>query len=151
MKNLTTIVCMVLLTLFAITTKAQNKPITKPSQFAGLPSNIHCTKAQLGNLFAAAKGQNINVRLTDNFTLTGPVTGKITPYHNLQTIIIEMPSFNNSLLSLSKQIDENNNTSYVGRIINPLFSDGFELKQTTTGDYEFIKIDIATILERCDQ
>jgi len=134
-----------------MTVSAQKTPAEKPLLFAGLPSNIQCTAAQLSNLFAVSKGQNINVTLADNFNIAGPVKGKLSTYHNLQTVIIQLPAFNNTLFSLSRQTDENNQISYVGRIINPSYADGFELKQMGNGNYEFIKINLANILETCHQ
>lgn len=151
MKHLTITMCMVLLTLFAVTSYSQNKQATKPSLFANFPTTIICTGAQLSSLFTAAKGKNISVSLANNFTLSGPVTSNLVKYSNLQTIVMKLPAFNNSLFSLSKQTDEAYNITYAGRILNPLYADGFELKRNTDGNYQFIKIDLEKIVVNCNQ
>ena len=151
MKHLTTTMCSVLLALLAITGYSQNKQTGKPSQFAALPSSFQLTESQLGSFFAASKGQNISVGLTSNFTLAGPVTSNVSKYKNLRTIVVQLPAFNNSLFSLSKQTDEHNNTIYVGRILNPLYADAYELKRNPDGNYQLIKFDLDRILVTCNQ
>lgn len=151
MKRLTTTMCMVLLTLFAVTSYSQNKRAGKPFLFANFPTTINCTEAQLSSLFTVAKGQNISVSLDNDFTLSGPVTSNLVKYSNLQTIIIKLPAFKNTLFSLSKQTDQANNNTYAGRILNPLYADGFELKRNAEGNYQLIKIDLEKILVNCNQ
>lgn len=151
MKHLLTTLCLVLLTLFAATSYSQNRQAGKPLLFADFPTTIHCTEAQLSSFFTASKGQKINVSLANNFSLSGPVTSNLVKYSNLQTIIIKLSDFKNSLFSLSKQTDQANQINYVGRIINPLYADGFELKRTPDGNYQLIKIDVEKILVNCNQ
>ncbi len=149
MKYLLTTLSLVRLTLFAVSGYSQNRQAGKPFLFANFPTTIHCTEAQLSSLFTASKGQNISLSLAKNFSLSGPVTSNQVKYNNLQTIIIRLPEFKNSLFSLSKQTDQANHTIYVGRIINPLYGDGFELKKLADGNYQLIKIDLEKILVNC--
>lgn len=151
MKNLTTTLCMVLLTLFAVTISAQIKQPTKASLFATLPNIISVNEGKLNMFFATAKGENIKIALADNLTLSGAVTSNLAKFSNLQTVVVKLDAFKNSLLSLSKQTDEANNITYVGRIINPLYADGYELKRNTEGQYELIKIDLTKIYVTCNQ
>ncbi len=151
MKHLTTTLCIVLLSLSAVTGYSQNKKPGKPTLFINYPASLHCTETQLESFFTAAKGQNINVVLANDFMLSGLVTSKEAKYGNLQTIVIQLPAFNNTLFSLSKQTDQNNNAIYVGRIINPSYSDGYELKRDATGIYQLVKIDLEKILVNCNQ
>lgn len=151
MKNLTTTVCMVLLTLFAVTISAQIKQPAKASLFATLPNIISVNEGKLNMFFATAKGENIKIALADNLTLSGAVTSNLAKFSNLQTVVVKLDAFKNSLLSLSKQTDEANNITYVGRIINPLYADGYELKRNTEGQYELIKIDLTKIFVTCNQ
>lgn len=150
MKILYTTICLVMLTLFAITGNAQDKKVGRPFLFANFPATIHCTATQLSSLFAASKGENIQVTLAGNFSIAGPVTSNLEKYSNLHTIVIQLPAFKNSLLSLSKQTDSADNITYVGRILNPLYADGFELRQHADGNYEFIKTDLAKIVVNCN-
>ena len=142
---------MVLLTLFAVTVSAQIKQPAKASLFATLPNIITVNEGKLNRFFTAAKGENITVALAENLILSGAVTCNLAKYSNLQTVVMKLDAFNNSLLSLSKQTDEANNITYVGRIINPLYADGYELKRNTEGEYELIKIDLTKIYVTCNQ
>ncbi|MEO7531816.1 MAG: hypothetical protein ABIS69_10405 [Sediminibacterium sp.] len=151
MKHLTTTMCMVLLTLFAATSYSQKRSANKPFLFTNFPTSISCSEAQLNSLFMASKGQSVNVTLANNFALSGPVTNNQVKYSNLQTIIIKLPAFNNTLFSLSKQTDQNNNKTFVGRILNPLYADGFELQRNPDGNYSLIKIDLEKIVVTCNQ
>lgn len=141
---------MVLLTLFAVTGYTQNKQAPKPALFADFPTTIHCTQAQLSSFFTAAKGENISISFAGNFTLSGPVTSNLEKYSNLHTIVIQLPAFKNTLFSLSKQTDEAGKIMYVGRILNPLYADGFELKNNADGDYELVKTDLEKIVVSCN-
>ena len=151
MKNLTITIVTALILVCAATTYAQSGNGVKPILFANLPSTATCPAATLRNMFRSASGDNINLSLENNFSLSGSIISNTVKYSNLQTMIIKLPAFNNSLFSLSKQTDINNNITYVGRIINPLYGDGFQLISTNDGNYQFIKIDLEKILVRCDQ
>lgn len=151
MKNLTTTVCMVLLTLFAVTSYAQqNRLAVKPSLFADLPQVIHFTAPQLNALFEKAEGQNIDLPL-GSLIVSGLVTSNLVKYQNLQTIVIKLPGLKNTLLSLSKQKGVDKKITYVGRIINPLYNDGFELKPATAGNYKLVKISTDKLLVDCNR
>jgi hypothetical protein len=147
MKHLIT----VLLTLVVITGYSQKRQAARATLFDGFPTTINCTGAELSSLFTAAKGESINLSLASNFTLSGSVISNLVKYSNLQTIIIKLPAFKNTLFSLSKQTDQNNKNTYAGRILNPLYADGFELKRNADGNYQLIKIDVEKILVNCNQ
>lgn len=150
MKRLRTTTCLVLLTLFAVTAQSQIKKAGKPFLFTNFPAIINCSESQLNSLFEVSKGQDISITLAGNFTLSGPVTSNLVKYSNLQTVVIKLAAFNNSLFSLSKQTDPSNNITYAGRILNPLYADGFELKQDAAGDYQLVKIDLGKIVVICN-
>lgn len=151
MKHLTTTMCMVLLILTAVTGYAQNQRSGKPVLFANFPSTINCTEAQLSSMFAASKGTGVNLTLAKNITLSGTVTSSQFKYSNLQTIVIKLPAFKDAVFSLSKQIGKDNKITYVGKILNPLYADGFELKRGADGNYQLSKIDLEKILVNCSQ
>lgn len=150
MKHPSTFMCMVLLTLFAATAYTQNRLSTKPLLFAGFPATVNCSEAQLNSLFAMTKGETASLSLANNLSLTGPVTINQIIYSNLQTIIIQLPAFKNTLFSISKQTDIVNKPVYVGRILNPSYADGFELKRTADGNYQLIKTDTEKIFVHCN-
>ncbi len=142
---------MVLLTLYAATSYSQTKRSSKTPLFENFPKTIKCTEPQLRSMFAAAKGQSVNLSLDENLSFSGPVVSNQVKYSNLQTIVIKLPAFKDALFSLSKQTDAQLNVNYVGRIMNPLYTDGFELTRNTDGSYQLIKIDLEKIFVECNQ
>lgn len=148
MKTFTTTLCLVLLTLFAVTSNAQSKRSGKPQLFASLPTTIELSETQLHDLFVLAQGQNAELAVTASAKLSGIVTSNLVKYDNLQTLVIKLPAFNNTLFSVSRQA-ENHSIKFVGRIFNPLFDDGFELRKTENGLYQLVKIGTANTLTDC--
>lgn len=150
-NNLTKTLCLVLLTLSAATVNAQqNRSTAKPVLFANLPVTINFTEAQLSGLFNSAKGQNISIPVASQVSLSGPVTSNLIKYANLQTLVIQLPAYQNTFFSISKQ-SENNIINYVGRIFNPAYADGYELKKTANGNYQLLKINTENTLTNCSQ
>ena len=140
--------CLVLLTLYAVPTHAQKPTASRSSLFPNIPENTTCTESQLNRIFNYVQGQNVSLSFGNDFALSGPVTSNLVKYSNLQTIVIKMPAFSNTLFSLSKQTD-NNRISFVGRIFNPAYGEALELKRNGNGDYQLIKIDAKNILVDC--
>src|ERR671913_1967462 len=139
MKTFATSLCLVLLTLLAASSKAQSKRSGKPQLFTNLPPLITLSESHLHQLFSFTLGQTVQLPIKEGAGFSGTVTSNISKYHNLQTIIIKLPAYSNTLLSLSKQT-ENNTITFVGRIFNPQFEDGFELTKTQDGRYHLVKI-----------
>ena len=50
-------------------------------------------------------------------------------------------------LSISKRIDDDNTITYVGRIINEKYADGYELIKDKSGNYSFNKIKTADLIQ----
>ena len=148
MKTITTTLCVVLLTLSAVTSNAQSNRNSRPLQFSALPTSINFTESQLSSLFNAPQGKTVALRSAANASFDGPVTSNLVKYSNLQTVVIRLTAYNNSLFSISKQT-EGNTINYVGRIINPAYADGFELKRSTNGTYQLVKIDAQNTLTDC--
>ena len=148
MKTFTTNLCLVLLTLLAATSHAQSHRSGKPQLFANLPTSIELSETQLDKLFVLAKGQNADLPVNSASKISGTVTSNLVKYDNLQTVVINLPAYSNTLFSISKQT-ENHAIRFVGRIFNPLFEDGFELKRTQNGMYQLVKIGTANTLTDC--
>ena len=53
----------------------------------------------------------------------------------------------NSLFSISKRINDDNTITYVGRIINEKYADGYELKKDNYGNYTFNKIKTEELIQ----
>ena len=147
MKRLTPYVIALLLCLSS--TIGFSQISTKPKQFSGFPDIINCTEAELSKVFASATGQNITLAFSNNFLFTGNVTDNVVKYSNLQTANIKSPGFNNSIFNISKRVNDDNSITYVGRIINISYFDGYELAKDGSGNYKLIKIETDKVIQPC--
>ena len=148
MKPFLSILLTVLFTACFLTTFSQSKK----AFFSRYPSNINCAEAQLCKLFNAEKGQQVSLMLSDNFKLEGLVSNKISKYNNtLQTLVVQLPAFNNMLMAVSKRTTANNQTVYIGHLYNHESVDGYQLRQQENNTYQFVKIETEKILQPCTQ
>ncbi len=151
MKRLVIIVCIALLLLSAITGFSQSTHIKRQPLFTSYPDVINCTETELSDIFNAVQGRNINISFSGKLKLSGTVTSNLVKYGKLQTVAVKLPSFNDAVFAISKRMDEQNNTVYVGHLLNPKNADGYELKRTAKGDYQLVKIAMENILPDCSQ
>ena len=138
--------------LLCVTSKigfSQN--VTKPKQFNNFPDIINCTVAELSKAFTTSPGQQISLSFSDNFSFGGAVISNTVKYSNLQSANIKSPVFNNSIFNISKRINNDNSITYVGRIINRDYFDGYELKKNAAGNYQLIKIETDKVIQNCTQ
>lgn len=140
----------VLLTFIAMTGFSQNNN-QKPKQFNNFPATINCTELELSKVFNAGPGQVINLSFSDNFTFSGSVTSNIVKYAYLQTAVIVSPDYSNTIFSVSKITLNDGSISYLGRIINKNYFDGFELKRNASGNYQLIKMETDRVIQDCNQ
>ena len=137
-----------MLSIITMTGFSQNNPV-KPKQFNNFPGVINCTEAELSRVFNTASGQAISLSFSDNFIFSGNVTSNIVKYNNLQTAVIVSPDYSNTIFSVSKITDAGGSISYIGRIINKNYFDGFELKKNATGYYQLNKIETDRVIQDC--
>ena len=123
----------------------------KPSQFSNFPDVINCTVTELDKVFSLTPGQPVSLSFSDNFIFNGAVTGNTVKYNNLQGANIKSPFFHNSLFNISKRVNDDNSITYVGRIINRNYFDGYELRKNTDGNYQLIKIETDKVIQDCSQ
>ena len=150
MNRLAPYACALLCTLFATTGFTQG-PVAKPKQFDSYPRVINCSETELNRAFATTAGQSINLSFSDNFSFSASVTDNSVKYSNLQSVILKSAAFNNSIFAISKRTEADNSITYVGRIINRNYFDGFELKKNATGNYQLIKIETDKVIQDCIQ
>jgi len=151
MNRLAPYACALLCTLFATTGFSQNPGAVKPKQFDNYPQVINCSETELGRAFTTSTGQPINLSFSDNFSFSGAVMSNAVKYSNLQSVVLKSPVFNNSVFALSKRTEADNSITYVGRIINKDYFDGYELKKNTSGNYQLIKIETDKVIQECIQ
>ncbi|WP_462250792.1 hypothetical protein [Ferruginibacter sp.] len=149
MKHPILLTITLLCTLFSATAFSQNANGTKAQLFSNFPSKINCSETELSKVFAAAVNQNINVAFSDNFLIDGTVTSNIVKYNNLQTVVIKSPLFADAIFVLSKITNRDNSITYVGRIINRKYFDGYELKKDNFNNYQLVKIETDKVMQDC--
>lgn len=130
--------CMLLITTHA--TNAQVITSSRPDLFSSYSANIPASLAELNKAFISNKGSSIQLNFANNFSFTGTVLSSVQRYSNLSSVIIKSPLLQNSILAISKRINEDNTITYVGRIINEKYADGYVLQKDNSGNYSFIKI-----------
>lgn len=148
MKHYATCALYVLFSFISITGFSQSNS-QKPKQFDSFPVKVNCSEQELARVFNTAQGQNINLSFSDNFNFSGTVTSNIVKYNNLQTAVIVSPDYANTIFNVSKITNQDGSISYIGRIINKNFFDGFELKQSSTGNYQLTKIETDLVMPDC--
>jgi hypothetical protein len=151
MKNCTLIVGICLCVLSSIQMQAQKTSSAKVYLFKNYPSVINCTEAQLAGLFEYGSNAEVNLTLTNDFTLKGPVKWWAKKYSNLQTISLKLTNFQNIVFAVSRRYDAADNFTYVGHLYSSEFADGYELKKTGSTSYQFVKIATDRILQLCSK
>ena len=149
MKNYAPFALSLLLSFIAITGFSQNN--SKPKQFSSFPERINCSEQELARIFNAAAGQPISLSFSDNFTFTGNVTSNMAKYANLQSVIIVSPDYFNTIFNISRITNNDGSISYIGRIINKNYYDGYELNKNTAGNYQLKKIETDRVIQDCTQ
>lgn len=137
-----------LLLSFIVTTGfCQSNP--KPKQFSSFPEIINCSEQELSKIFTTSPGQSISLAFSNNFTFAGTVTSNLAKYANLQSAVIVSPDYSNTVFGVSKITNADGSLSYVGRIININYFDGFELKKNTSGNYQLKKVETDRVIPDC--
>ena len=149
MKHYAPYALSLLLCFIALTGFSQNN--AKPKQFANFPEKINCSEQELARIFTSSPGQAINVSFSNNFNFSGSVKSNIVKYANLQTAVIVSPDYANTIFSVSKIMNADGTLSYIGRIINKNYFDGFELKKDPSGNYQLTKIQTDRVIQDCNQ
>ncbi len=134
-----------------IVTTGFSQSSTKPNQFNNFPETINCSEQELSKVFNASPGQVISLSFSDNFTFSGNVTSNLVKYAHLQTAVVVSPGYSNTIFSVSKITLNDGSITYLGRIINKNYFDGFELKRNTSGNYQLIKMETDRVIQDCTQ
>ncbi len=149
MKHIAILAIMLLFSSIVITGYAQTG--NKPKQFSNFPDVITCSEAQLSDVFNLSPGQAVSLSFSDNFSFAGDVVNNVAKYDNLRSAVIKSPAFHNSIFSISRITNKDNSITYVGRIINKDYFDGYELKKDASGIYRLTKVETDRVIQDCRQ
>lgn len=150
MKHLAPYAMVLLFSIISLVGFSQSGTTTKPKQFNNFPDIINCSEAELSHVFNTTAGQDISLSFSDNFSFSGNITSNVVKYSNLQTAVIKSPYFNNTIFSISKIINKDNSVTYLGRMINKNYFDGYELKRNVAGNYQLVKMETDRVIQDCN-
>ena len=127
---------------------AQSQILTsqRHSYFNKYAEKLPTTVNELDKAFTTPEGAKIKINFS-GLQFNGIVTSSIKRYDNLYSVVIKSPSLNNTLLAISKRINDDKTVTYVGRIINEQYADGYELRKENNGDYAINKIRTDALIE----
>lgn len=137
--------CILLSTAFI--TQAQIASSARPNLFTGFSANIPASVNELDKAFTATPGSSIQFNFADKLPFSGIVLSSVQRYSNLSSVIIKSSLLQNALLSISRRINDDNSVTYVGRIINEKYADGYELIKDNAGNYSFNKIKTQDLIQ----
>lgn len=146
MKTLTNALTLFVLLTVAFTSNAQ-RATQLPKLFNGVDSKVSYPKIELEKIFTKAKGASYKISLPGNFTFNGTVVSTVQRYSNLKSYLIKSDLLNGAMFAVSRRINDDNSVTYVGRIVNEKYSDGYELKVDSAGNYFLNKINMHELLQ----
>ncbi|MDQ2720481.1 MAG: hypothetical protein M3Z26_12090 [Bacteroidota bacterium] len=126
--------------------KAQNPTSTRKDQFSKLSERLPVAVSELDKAFIAPEGTKVQL-IFSNFSFSGIITSSVKRYDNLYSVVIKSSSPDNTLFSISKRINDDQSISYVGRIINEKYADGYELRKESNGTYSMNKIKTEVLIQ----
>ena len=132
--------------IFAYTSHAQILTSNRQNYFDKYSAKLATPESELSKAFNVPEGGKVKLMFGD-FAFNGIVTSSIKRYDNLYTVIVKSPQLNNTLLSISKRINDDKTITYVGRIINDRSADAYELKRENNGAYAMHKIKTDALVE----
>lgn len=146
MKSVNKLMALCIILMSSYTTQSQILTSVRPNYFNKYAEKMPTTVTELDKAFTTPEGAKIKINFSD-FSFNGIVTSSIKRYDNLYSVIIKSPGLNNTLLSISKRINDDKTITYVGRIINEQYADGFELRKDDNGRYAINKINTDALIE----
>lgn len=134
MKTLTRLFVLGFAVMMFNSTDAQVFTSNRPFLFKDVNNHLTASISELDKAFTVPAGTPLQLQF-NNFLFKGTVTSSIKRYDKLYSVIIHSPSLHNTLFSISRRINDDNTITYVGRILNDNYADGFELVKNTDGSY----------------
>lgn len=139
MKTLHKGLAMLILLIISNSLFAQTDNLRRSPMFKDIGDRVPAALTELEKAFVAKPGTEVNFKFR-NLAFSGTVISSVKKYENLHSVIIESKSLNNTMLSLSRRINDDKSITYVGRILNQKAADGYELVKNSDGSYTFHKI-----------
>ena len=126
--------------------RTQVQTNNKSQLFRNNSQRVPAKVNELDKAFSAVEGSLIKLHFK-NFDFEGTITSSLKRYDNLYSVVIKSSSLDNTIFSLSKRINEDKTITYVGRMINENYADGYELIEAEEGGYFLNKIKTDVLLQ----
>ena len=146
MKNMYKVLVLCIITMSIYTAKAQNSTSVRRNQFSKFSEKLPTALSELDKAFLAPEGSKIQLNFS-NFSFSGIITSSVKRYDNLYSVVVKSSSLDNTLFSISKRINEDQSISYVGRVINEKYADGYELRKESNGTYSLNKVETQELIQ----
>lgn len=146
MKIITKMMMLWVILFSSYTTMAQVITSDRQNYFSKYSQKLPASESELEKAFHVPEGGKVKINFAD-FSFNGIVVTSIRRYENLYSVLVKAPGLDNSILAISKTINPDQSVSYIGRIINQNYADGFELRKETNGNYAMNKIRTEAMIE----
>lgn len=146
MKIIFKMASLAILMMISFSSHAQVLTSKRQNYFNKYAERLPTNESELEKAFSTPEGGKVKINFGD-FSFYGIVTSSIKRYENLQSIIAKSPDLNNTVLAISKRINDDHTVSYVGHILNQKYADGFELRKDKNGSYALNKIKTDALIE----
>ncbi|MEO9143996.1 MAG: hypothetical protein ABI237_00430 [Ginsengibacter sp.] len=147
MKIMYKVMLLCIIVMFSYSsTQAQILTSNRQNYFGKYAEKLPTAVTELEKAFSTPEGAKIKINFSD-FSFNGIVTSSIKRYDNLYSVLVKAPGLDNTLLALSKRINDDKTITYIGRIINENYADGFELREGKDGTYAMNKIKTDAMIE----
>lgn len=146
MKLIYKLLALCLVMMASYSSHAQILHSNRQAYFNKYAEKLPTPESELEKAFTTPEGGKVKINFAD-FTFNGIVTSSVKRYDNLYSVIVKAPGLNNTLFSVSKIINPDKTVSYVGRIINEKYADGYVLRKENAGRYSMNKIRTDALIE----
>lgn len=126
--------------------RSQIQSSEKAQLFRNTAQRVPAKRDELDKAFSAPEGSFIKLQFK-NFDFEGTLTSSLKRYDNLYSVVIKSSSLKNTIFSISKRTNDDKTITYVGRIINENYADGYELIKAEEGGYVLNKIKTDVLLQ----
>jgi hypothetical protein len=146
MKIICKMMALCIIVLSSYPSMSQVLTSNRQNYFSKYSQKLPASVSELDKAFQIEEGAKVKINF-DDFSFNGVVTSSIKRYDDLYSVLVKAPGLDNTILSLSKIINPDKSISYIGRIINQKYADGFELRKDTDGTYAMNKIRTDALIE----
>lgn len=146
MKIVYKVISFCIIIMSSYSTQAQILTSNRQNYFIKYAETLPTATSELEKAFTNPEGAKVKINFAD-FSFNGIVISSIKRYENLYSVVIKSQGLDNSILAISKRINPDKSFSYIGRIINQKYADGFELRKGNDGTYVMNKIKTDALIE----